>query len=257
MAAAARSHALFQTAVPRIILTGGIHGLHHKYPRTKGVTKGLHHPIVKPLLLGRWFIYGLPSEFCCFNWTRTTGPGMRWWQLSNRGNPPTIWGEEFTCRPFHWEVFHGFVFFFLPWAFLCNHDSLHDWGYLVLVPGYRFYSSELSLCSFGWTKGLGLGGMKTKINPRFWWQTWWYLMYTSRPAFWSSKSTAFPPFREDTLLKLSFRVSALTMSGSYCEPRGIFAFRGAVFGMQSRDHILLLKLAKKMKLPLGMDSVSI
>ena len=41
----------------------GIHGLHHKYPRTKGVTKGLHHPIVKPLLLGRWFLCGLPSEF--------------------------------------------------------------------------------------------------------------------------------------------------------------------------------------------------
>lgn len=96
----------------------GIHGLHHKYPRTKGVTNGLHHPIVKPLLLGGGFCAGCHQRFCWFNWTRTTGPGMRWWQLSNRGNPPKIWGKEFTCRPFHWEVFHGFVLFFCRGSFL-------------------------------------------------------------------------------------------------------------------------------------------
>lgn len=161
MAAAARSHALFQTAVPRIIPTGA-YMVSSQVPQNPGGYKR-HSSSNIEFLVGGWFLCGLPSEIFVGS-TELEPPGLVWGDgsLVIEGTLPNF-GAKNSPADHSIGRFSTDLCFFLPWAFLCNHDSLHDWGYLVLVPG-RFYSSELSSCSFGWTKGLGLGGMKTKIT---------------------------------------------------------------------------------------------
>ena len=63
------------------------------------------------------------------------------------------------CRPFPLGGFPQICCFFLPWVFLVIMIA-----FMGVLTTCTWQILQHWTCSFGWTKGLGLGGMKTKIT---------------------------------------------------------------------------------------------